>query len=622
MACSPFFMRHPAMPDDFSNPFPFDAPPFDCLSPEQQALVRGSLGQVSFPKGAVILTPDMDPTHVYVLLKGHVQQLEAGEVVAVYGPSDFFAFRAVMAGRASGVLQALDEVEAWQLPGATARALIAGNALFSALVFADLSQRLSASAENRKSHEFLSLMMVRVRDAYIRKPFFVEGGLDLVSVCRLLSAQGLGNALVRDTQGGVERIGMFTTTDLRDALLQPVPPHELAVREVTQFTLVSVQADAELSEALLAMIRHHVHRVLVREGDAILGVLSQLDLMSFVSNHSHLIALQVEQAGSIDELKAAALQMDGLIALLHSGGARVELISSLVSELNQQIFSRLWSFVAPAELVANSCLIVMGSEGRGEQILKTDQDNALLLRDGFVCAELQESVQRFSQGLTGFGYPPCPGHIMVTNPLWCQPLAGFQDSILQWLYGANAEGPMNLAIFMDARAVAGDASLLRQARDYALHSMAGSDAFFARFAAAIDQFSEPGGWWTRLATLRGREEQVFDLKKLGTFPIVHGVRSLALEHRLDEVGTAARLQVLASRRHVPSDLARDLIDALHCMMGLKLKNNLRQKQLGQPLDNLSHLSSLGTLDRDQLKDSLAIIKRFRLHVQLRYQLAT
>jgi CBS domain-containing protein len=610
------------MPDHFSDAFSFDASPFDSLSPEQQALVQGTLSRVSFPKDAVILTPDMDPAHVYVLIKGHVQQTEAGEVVAVYGPADFFAFRAVMAGRASGVLQALDEIEAWQIPGTTARALISGNALFSALVFADLSHRLSAVAESRKSREFLSLMMVRIRDAYIRKPFFVDGGLDLVSVCRLLSAQGLGNALVRDTQGGVERIGMFTTTDLRDALLLPVPPQALAVREVAQFSLVSLPADAELSDALLAMIRHRVHRVLVREGDEILGVLSQLDLMSFVSNHSHLIALQVEQAGSIGELQTAALQMDGLIALLHSGGARIELISSLVSELNRQLFARLWAFVAPADLVRNSCLIVMGSEGRGEQILKTDQDNALLLRDGYGCPELGQSVQRFNQALTAFGYPLCPGNIMVTNPLWCQPLSGFKDTVRRWLYGAHADGPMNLAIFMDARAVAGDASLLRQARDYAHSSMAGSDAFFARFVTAVDQFSEPGGWWARLATLRGRDEQVFDLKKLGTFPIVHGVRALALEHRLDEVGTAARLRALVGRQHIPQDLARDLVEALHFLMSLKLRNNLQQKQLGQTLDNLSHLSSLGTLDRDLLKDSLAIIKRFRLFLRLHYKLET
>jgi CBS domain-containing protein len=222
--------------------------------------------------------------------------------------------------------------------------------------------------------------------------------------------------------------------------------------------------------------------------------------------------------------------------------------------------------------------------------------------------------------LSAFGYPPCPGNIMVTNPLWCQPLTGFQDSILQWLYGADADGLMNLAIFMDARAVAGDASLLRQARDYVHSTMAGSDALFSRFVAAIEQFSEPGGWWALLATLRGREEQVFDLKKLGTFPIVHGVRALALEHQLEEVSTDGRLRALVNRRQIPQDLARDLIEALHFLMSLKLRNNLRQKQLAQALDNLSHLSSLGTLDRDLLKDSLAIIKRFRQHLRLRYRL--
>ena len=115
-----------------------------------------------------------------------------------------------------------------------------------------------------------------------------------------MSEQGLRHVLVRDG----ERVGMFTTTDLRDALLRPVPPQHLAVREVARFELIGLAPDAEVFEALLLMIRHRVHRVLVRDGDAIVGVLSQLDLMSFVSTHSHLVALQIEQAASVAELKA------------------------------------------------------------------------------------------------------------------------------------------------------------------------------------------------------------------------------------------------------------------------------------------------------------------------------
>ena len=332
------------------------------------------------------------------------------------------------------------------------------------------------------------------------------------------------------------------------------------------------------------------------------------------------LQVQVAQAGSIDALRTAALQMDGLIAAQYSGGARIEVISGLVSELNSQIFARLWSLVAPADLVANSCLIVMGSEGRGEQLLKTDQDNALLLRDGYACAQLQEITDRFTHSLLEFGYPPCPGNIMVSNPLWRQTLSDFKDTLRQWLYGDAPDASMQLAIFMDARAVAGDADLLLQVRTYMLAIASGGDASLARFVSAIDQFPEAGGWWARLTALRERDGPAFDLKKLGTFPIVHGVRALALEHRLGELSTTGRIRILVNQQNLPADLARDLVDALHFLMGLKLKHNLRQRQLQQPVDNLVHLSEFGTLEQDLLKDALAIIKRFKQHLRQHFKL--
>ena len=301
--------------------------------------------------------------------------------------------------------------------------------------------------------EMLSLVTARVRDAYVRKPFYVDGTLDLVSVCRELSAQGLTSALVNDG----ERLGIFTTTDLRDALLRETPPAQLAVREVARFGLIEVDADAELFEALWLMVRHRVHRLLVRDGGAVLGLLGQLDLVSFVANHSHIIAQQIDDAASVDELRDAALRVDQMVGLLHGSGIRIEHITRLVTELNRRLFARLWTLLAPPDLLANSCLLVMGSEGRGEQILKTDQDNALLLRDGFEHPRLAEVAQQFNAALPAFGYPPSPGNIMLTNPLWCQAMTPFKETVRGWLYGHDPEGPMHLAIFFDAAAVAGTA---------------------------------------------------------------------------------------------------------------------------------------------------------------------
>jgi CBS domain-containing protein len=174
---------------------------------------------------------------------------------------------------------------------------------------------------------------------------------------------------------------------------------------------------------------------------------------------------------------------------------------------------------------------------------------------------------------------------------------------------------------MDARAVAGDAALLANARDYALNMAIGSETFIARMASAIDQFPEPSSsWWQRLPLLHSREPETFDLKKIGTFPIVHGARALALEYRLEALGTVERLQALANQQILPAALVRDLIETLRLLMALKLRNNLRQLSLGQSISNLVELSSLGTLDRDQLTDALSIIRQFKQFLRLHYRL--
>jgi CBS domain-containing protein len=471
--------------------------------------------------------------------------------------------------------------------------------------------------------EMMLLATARVRDIDLKSPLYVEAADDVVSVCRALSAASLTHALVRDG----ERLGIFTTTDLRDALLRDVPPAQLAVRELAHFDVVSVSPDTELVEALWLMVRHRVHRLLVRDGAAVLGIVGQLDLVGVVANHSHIVARQIDEARSVDDLRFAAQRIDATVELLHDSGIRVERIARLVSEMNGRLFARLWSLVAPADLVAASSLLVMGSEGRGEQILKTDQDNALLLRDGFEIdeAELAAVARRFNDALAEFGYPLCPGDIMLTNPLWRQPLAGFRTSMREWLYGQGGgsggpevEGPMRLAIFFDARTVAGDAGLLDEARRHLDALLSDNDAFLARFARAADQFGDGNPWWTRLGWRR--DEQAIDLKKLGTFPIVHGVRALSLEHQVRAASTVDRLRQLVAGHHVDADLARDLEQALHFVMALRLKHQLRQRHAGEPPTNLVKPSDLDTLEREPLQDSLAIVKRFRAFLTQHFRL--
>jgi CBS domain-containing protein len=597
--------------------FDFSVSPFDCLSPEEQRLVRDHVDIGYFREGETLLAPGVEPAHLFVVIKGRVQQFDGEECVASYGPDDCFDGRALVAGKASSRFVAQEEVLAHLVARGAVSELISRNATFGALLFADLSQKLTALAEHAGAQERQSLALGRVGEAYLRTAHVVDADDDVVSVVKVFQTRRTGNVLVRDTRAQPPRTGVFTTTGLQRAVMEGTPLHQLAVRAFATFDLITVRPQDSLVEALALMIRHQVHRLVVVDGERVLGFLEQLDLLSFLSNHSYLITVQIVQAEDIAALASAAQQITRLTTLLWRGGAKVGAIARLVGELNAKLFERAWQLIAPADLVANSCLFVMGSEGRGEQLLKTDQDNGLLLRDGYDCPhDVAAICQRFSDALASFGYPECPGDIMVRNPQWRQSAQAFGQTVRRWLLMPDAESLMALAIFIDARPVCGDAALLTQVRGEVDRMLMDSDALIARFAAAIDAFEQEQGWWIRLFSLGDVDKAALDLKKAGIFPLVHGVRSLALEAQLACTNTVERIEALRAAGRLPASVGADLVDSLHFLMGLQLQAGLDAPGNGRAV----HVESLSSLQRNLLKDALAVVKRFKAMLRHRFHL--
>ena len=601
------------------NAFDFTASPFDCLDAGEQRIVRDSVDIAYFRADATILDPGTAPAHLYVVIKGHVSQYDGSELVATFGPNDSFDGRSLVAGRASSRFVAAEEVLAYQLAKAAVNDLISRNATFGALLFSDLSNKLGALAQRHSQHEMQLLTMARVSQAFLRPVHFVDGATSVVGAARLMQAQRTNSVLVRDAG----RLGIFTNTGLQRAVVDGRPLDALPVRDMATFTLVTVAPDAPLFDALALMIQHQVHRLVVAQGERIDGLLEQLDLLSFLSNHSYLITVQIVQARDLAALHAAAARITPFIALLYRGGTRVGQIGKLVQALNAKLFERTWQLVAPPELVAASCLYVMGSEGRGEQLLKTDQDNGLIVRDGagLDAADVEAACLRFSAALREFGYPDCPGGIMVDNPAWRRNANDFATAVRGWLLRPDPEGLMKLAIFIDAHAVAGDASLLAGVRAEVDRLVAADDALLGRFAAAIDSFPDAsGGWWNRLLLIGEQDKQTLDLKKAGIFPIVHGVRSLALRDRVAATATLARLDALVAAGRLPAGLATDLGETLHFLMGLKLKAGLAEIDTGRKVSGGVMTDRLSSLERDLLKDALAVVKRFKALVRHQFHL--
>lgn len=609
------------------NAFNFQVSPFDCLTPDEQQRVRAGVDIAYFREGEVVLDAAIAPTHLFVVIKGFVQQFEpdGGEPVAGFGPDDTFDGRSLVAGKVSGRFVAAEELVAYQLSREVVNELIARNAAFGALLFSDLSKKLGAIAGRSSQHELQSLALARVDAIPVRVPHFVDAGCDVLSVVRLFQAERTSSVLVRDTDvEGVARLGIFTVTALQRAVLHGTPLERLAVREVTSFGLITVNAGDPVGDALTVMVRHKVHRVAVLADDhsgRVVGVLEALDLFSFLSNHSYLINREIAEAQDLAALRQVCGHVTRLIALLHRGGTRVGQIATLVQALDAKLFERTWQLIAPPALVANSCLFVMGSEGRGEQLLKTDQDNGLLLRDGYAPpADLDAICARFTRSLIEFGYPECPGGIMVSNPHWRASQREFSERARGWLLQPDGERLMALAIFLDAHAVCGDAGLLAGVRASLFALTADNDAMLARFASAIDAFADEGGWLHRLLARGEGTRDAFDVKKQGLFPLVHGVRSLALRAQLVDTSTAGRLDALVAAGQIDRALATDVLESLYFFMGLRMKAGLAELDAGHAVSGKVDPHRLSSLERDLLKDTLGVVKRFRRMLHQRFHL--
>ncbi len=604
------------------NAFPFSASPFDCLNKQEQRLVADSVDIAYFKQGEIILDIGSTPTHLFVIIKGFVRQYENDEELAVYGPDDAFDGRGLMAGKVSSQFIAAEEVIAYQLAKATVRELISDNATFGALIFADLSNKLNALAKRRSQYEMNSLSLAQVSQAFLRPVNIVDAKTSIYEAVEIFQQHRTTSVLVKEGAQEDARLGIFTTTTLQKALLANLPIQSTPVGPLSIYELVTVQSNDHLYEALATMIRHSVHRVVVMDGSEVMGILEQVDLLSFIANSSSLVAQKIFQARTLDDLRLPAEQITNLISLLHRNGTKVGMIARLVQELNAKLFERAWTLIASPELFEHSCLFVMGSEGRGEQILKTDQDNGLILSNDYpMTQEVINACEQFSLALTSFGYPECPGRIMVNNSAWRMSESEFSSTSKNWLLNPTPESLMNLAIFLDAHAVCGDMQLLKTVKEGLFDLINDNQILLARFTSAIESISSEVGWWNRLLTLSGEHsESRINLKKAGIFAIVHGVRSLALENHIWANSTEERVHELVQKNKIPKDLANDVIESLHVLMGLKLDSGLAELETGKPVSGEVNMSALSSLERDLLKDSLNVVKSFKLFLHQHFRL--
>ena len=596
-------------------PKSFDAsnPPFDRLDPKEIETLRAAMDIGYYRPGEVLIPQGASADHLVVVIKGTVEERDGTELVALLGPKDSFDSRALVHGRSGHGFVSRDETLAYLLPRAVVLQFIQSNPRFASFFYLEISRKLDAMASDEDEQRVGSLMRARVSDVRLQPAVFIDA-TDTIETAGHRMREIDANALL---VANGERTGIITGMNLSKAVVLRRLSLETPVADLAHYELVRLAPDDFVFSALLLMTKHNKRRIAVHDGARYVGILEDIDLLSFIAGNTQLIAGRIDRAQGLDDIAAAARELDGQVRLLRRQGVKLEALAEIVSDLNRRLHAKLYGLVAPDAIRESACLIVMGSEGRGEQTLRTDQDNALILREPVDPDTLHQFRTDFSGALERFGFPPCPGNVMVVNPFWSKPLADYLFDFRRWISLPDEAAHMNMAIFYDAEAVAGDARLLDEAKRQLIEMVRGEQAYLAHFAKAIDAFPSPIGLFNNLVTSEGKGDEL-DLKKGGIFPVVHGTRALALEKGLMETGTADRLERLAQMRVLKPDFAREVTQAFRYLMGLRLDGQLAQS--GGRSGSLVRPSALSSMERDLLRDAFLVIKDFRELVRRHFNL--
>ena len=593
--------------------FDADNPPFDRLTPQQIERLRAAVDIGYFRPGETIIGEHAPAEQLFVVIKGQVDVREGLELVSTLGAKDSFDARALMHGSSGQAFVAHEETLCYLLPKAVTLAIVAENPRFASFFYLDISRKLDALSRDDDEKRSGSFMRARVRDVFLHPAVFIEAS-DTIETAGHKMAEINSNALfVRDG----DRVGIITGMNLSKAVVLQCQPIDAPVGPHTHFDIVALSPNDFVYSALLMMTKHNKRRIAVEQEGQYIGILEDIDLLSFLGGSAQLIAGRIDRATSRGELASAAREIEGQVRMLRRQGLKVDVIAEIASDLNRRLMAKLFAMIAPDAIRSTSCLIVMGSEGRAEQTLRTDQDNGLILAQP-VDPEILDAFRRdFTAALEGFGFPPCPGNVMVRNPVWSKTLEDYVADFRRWLALPDQNAHMNVAIFFDASAVAGDAGLLDKAKGTLVSMVRGEQAYMAHFARAVDAFQTPIGLFNNLITSEGRGNAL-DLKKGGVFPVIHGVRCFAIERSIVETSTVKRIDQLARTGALSVDFARDLTQALQFLMTLRLDRQLAAT--GGPSDSLVRPAELTSMERDLLRDAFQVVKQFREIIRRHFNL--
>jgi CBS domain-containing protein len=444
-----------------------------------------------------------------------------------------------------------------------------------------------------------------------------------------MAAEGVGSIVAVDAQD--RPVGIVTDRDLRDQVLAAGRSPEAPVSTIMSAPVVTISPEALLFEALLEMTRRNIHHLAVVEAGRLFGVVSSHDFLLVQAAAPLELARLIQSRDSLDALRATMPELTRVIRALVEQGLSGYEIGRIVSELNDHVVRRALELAQEAlraEGVGSApvafCWLALGSEGRREQTIRTDQDNALVYADEPALRSVAghyfpQLATRVVSMLVALGYPRCPGGSMASNPRWCQPLAVWREYFASWI---REPGPQNLlysSIYFDLRELDGHAPLAEALREEIRGQVRAWRSFPRHVGKLAVTHGPPLGLFGRFVRERQDGRLGINIKLNGMLLLVNALRAYALELGLAETNTVERLEAAARAGGCfTEEEATDVRGAYETIFHLRLRHQLARLAAGAAPDNFLDPAQLRRPDQRRLREAFRAIRRLQGKVEDRY----
>lgn len=458
-----------------------------------------------------------------------------------------------------------------------------------------------------------------------RDPALARATISIEDAARIMQRQDSSCLLFVDEQGLLA--GIVTDKDLRNRVLAKTVSPEQPVSQIMTPEAITIDHEQKVFEADLEMMRNNVHHLPVVDQGRPIALLTSSDLLQ-VSRRSPLhTSASIFHANSVVELVSIADTIPELFCQLVENGLEARQVAHYLSSIGENLTSRLCKL---AELELGSppvpyAWLAAGSLGRREQLLQSDQDNALLLSDDYDASlhgDYFSSLSQFvSDGLNDCHYDYCTGNIMATNEQWKQPLSVWKQYFHRWVCVPKATDLLYCSIFFDLRVLHGEAGLLDELRSSYLSLAKESHPFLAQLFMNTLQHTPPIGFFRRFVLLKDEEHRSkLNLKNRGTGPIVDLARSLSIAAGSVANNTHNRLIQAGRAGLLTEDTAGSLMDAHEFINRIRLRHQSEQVRSGLAPDNFADPEQLNSFERDHLRDAFRIVAKCQEEQVKRYRL--